>query len=287
MPRQLAIVICLIAAACSATGPDPRPRESGFATRGGVADPYEDGKRHLTAGRYDLAAQRFGQALANDRRSIDALNGLAVAYTRLGRFDIAQTYFERALQVDATSGLTLNNYGWSLIEQGRLRDAKPFLEQALHRAADTDVPVVAGNLERMGHARPPVLIAALESGSRPGDEPRHRLIRLASNVYRLETTTGPVETPEPASLAHDAPSLEVVVGQSSAAAASLEQPRWRAETTPDAPVMTGRVGVAGSAQSSAERYQAAEPALDPFVDQVRPDPVLESEAAAILPGERT
>ena len=51
------IVICLIAAACSAAGPGPRPLEKGFATAGGVADPYADGKRHLAAGRYEVAVE--------------------------------------------------------------------------------------------------------------------------------------------------------------------------------------------------------------------------------------
>jgi tetratricopeptide (TPR) repeat protein len=188
----LVIVTCLIAAACSATAPAPRALESGFATGSGVADPYEDGKGHLAAGRYGLAAQRFGQALANDRRSIDALNGLAIAYTRLGRFDIAQTYFERALQVDATSALTLNNYGWSLIEQGRLRDARAFMELALDHAAEADEPVVAANIESTRRARAPALVAALEEGSPPGARSGGRIIRVAANVHRLATIAGPV-----------------------------------------------------------------------------------------------
>ena len=98
------------------------------------------------AGRYGLAVERFRQVLAGDRRSLDALNGLAIGYTRLGRFDVAQAYFERALEIDAFSAPTLNNYGRALIEQGRLRDARPFLQLALLPRApacgcgSTDVP---------------------------------------------------------------------------------------------------------------------------------------------------
>ena len=250
MRSALVIVTCLIAAACSAAGPDPRPLESGFASRAGVADPYEDGKRHLAAGRYDIAAQRFRQALANDRRSLDALNGLAVAYAGLGRFELAHTYFERALQVDATSALTLNNYGWSLMEQGRLRDAKPFLELALHHAAEADAPVVAANIESLGHAGPSALIAALEKGGPPGAAAGHRLIRVATNVHRLESIAGPVAE---------------------------------------------GVGMAGSAQASAERFRAAEPAVGMpagpqsgvALSEIQAEPAPESEAAAIPSGDET
>jgi tetratricopeptide (TPR) repeat protein len=189
--NALVIVTCLIAAACAATDLSPRPLERGFLTSGGAVEPYEDGKRNLAAGRYEVAIERFGQALANDRISLDALNGLAIAYAGLGRFEIAQSYFERALQIDATSAVTLNNYGWLLIEQGRLRDAKPFLELALRHAADADAPVVATNLESIGRARPSALVATLEKGGPPGAGSGHRLIRVAADVYRLDAADGP------------------------------------------------------------------------------------------------
>ena len=191
MRRVLVIVTCLIAAACSASGPGPRALESRFENRAGVADPYADGKRHLAAGRYDLAAQRFGQALANDRRSIDALNGLAIAYSRLGRFEIAQTHFERALQLDATRASTLNNYGWSLLEEGRLRDAKPFLELALRHATDAEAAVVAANIDVIRRPRSSTLIGALKEDSPPGAVSGYRLVRVAASAYRLETSAGP------------------------------------------------------------------------------------------------
>ena len=295
MRSALVIVTCIIAAACSATGPDPRPRASGFAVSGGVVNPYEDGKSHLAAGRYQLATERFGQALANDRRSVDALNGLAIAYTRLGRFDTAQTYFERALQIDATSAVTLNNYGWSLLEQGRLREARPFLELALQRAAEADVPVVAANVESMGQARPSALIAALEKGSPPEAAFGQRFIRLAANVYRLETDAGLDGPPEPTTVADDAPASQIALRQHPAAVAPPEEAQHRAETTIDSLAMAQGIGMAGAAQAAAEQSPAAEPDLDPPVSrqfddaplESRPEPVPASGAAAILPGEKT
>ena len=286
------IVICLIAAACSAAGPGPRPLEKGFATAGGVADPYADGKRHLAAGRYEVAVERFAQALTSDRRSLDALNGLAIAYTRLGRFDVAQTYFERALQLDATNASTLNNYGWSLIEQGRLQEAKPFLELALRRAEQADVPIVAANLESIGRARPSALVAALGSDSEPEANPGpYRLVRVDDNAYRLDIGAAPAERPEPASPAHDAQSPDGSPRQHDSAVVSPPEPRSRADAN-SAPPVTG-VGRAGLAPGSAAHFRAAEPERDVPVNtpsgggpiRLWPQPPSASEAGPILPGD--
>jgi tetratricopeptide (TPR) repeat protein len=185
--RALLIAICLLAAGCSTGVFEPRPATRGFMPESGVVAPYDDGKRHLAAGRYGVAIERFNQALASDRGSLDALNGLAIAYTRLGRFDVGQAYFERALEIDAFSAATLNNYGRALIEQGRLRDARPFLQLALHHAARADLTVIEANFGSIRSTEPPALVAALrETAPAPASDGR-RLIRLAANRYRLET----------------------------------------------------------------------------------------------------
>jgi hypothetical protein len=245
------IVGSLIAAACSATGPTPRPLESGFSTAAGVADPYADGKKHLAAGRYEVAVQRFAQTLSSDRRSLDALNGLGVAYTRLGRFDVAQTYFERALQLDPTSAATLNNYGWSLMEQGRLRDAKPFLELALEHVADTDAPVVTGNIDRIRRAQPSALVAALESDAGRGARSGQRLLRMGSNVHRLETGTTPLGQPDAATTADHAGPVDEAPGQQAAGLIFSQT-----DPSPEPAAMTEDVG---TASSSPEHGRAGEP----------------------------
>jgi tetratricopeptide (TPR) repeat protein len=208
------IVICLLAAAC-ARAPAPRPLASGFGAEAGVAEPYADGKRHLAEGNYELAAQRFGQALAHDGRSLDALNGLGAAYTRLRRFEGAVTQFERALQIDPTNAATLNNYGWSLIEQGRLREARAFLELARAHRTNAEAPTIAANLENLQHAQRPAILGALEAGSasRASGGP-HRLIRVADNAYVLETAAEPA----PPRAAPDVPLAPLVVQAATAAA---------------------------------------------------------------------
>jgi len=289
--RTLVIVICSVACACSATGPDPRPRASGFATVAGVVDPYGDGKRHLMAGQHELAIQRFKQALADDRRSLGALNGLAIAYTRLGRFEVAQTYFERALQVDATNAVTLNNYGWSLIEQGRLRDARPFLELALRFAADADRPVVVGNIESVGRTRPSALVAALEQGRPPGAASGQRLVRVRANVYRLKAMAGPVGGSEPATVADYAPTPRMALRQSPAAFVSPAQAQAGTDTTSDPTAVAEDRGAVAGAPAPAKPVGAAGSDLNTLLDPARgatpigPEPVPESEAAAALPGE--
>jgi hypothetical protein len=288
----LVIVTCLLTAACAATGFDPRPRGSGFGVTAGVADPYADGKDHLAAARYQLAIERFRQALANDRHSLAALNGLAIAHSRLGHFDVAQTYFERALQIDPTSAVTLNNYGWSLAEQGRLRHAKPFLEQALRRAADDDVPVVAANLESVAQARPPALITALDQDGAPEAASGQRFIRLAANVYRLETTAGTDGPPAPTG-ADDASWSETAHRELPAAVISPEHAPRFTGTMID-PLVVAKDGLSGATRAPGEQSSAAEPGSDLPVNTgldaeplaSRPASPGAPEAAAIAPGDR-
>lgn len=222
MRSALGIVICLLSAAC-ASAPAPRPLASGFGAGGGVADPYADGKRHLADGNYELAAQRFGQALAHDGRSVDALNGLGVAYTLLGRFDSAETQFERALQIEPTNAATLNNFGWTLIEQGRLREARAFLELAHAHGTAAETPAIAGNLESLQRAQRPALLAALAAGNAAqAARGPHRLIRVADSAYLLETTAGPAEPSATPAAPPQGSSASIAVQHDPAATGSSE-----------------------------------------------------------------
>ena len=273
-PRPLVIVVCLLVGGCHASLPEPRALSRGFQPAVGVIAPYDDGKLHLAAGRYGLAIDRFGQALARERGSLDALNGLAIAYTRLGRFDVARAYFDRALEIDAFSALTLNNYGRALIEQGRLQEAGPFLQLALNRASQTELTVIAANVERMRRARPPALVMALRERPSAPTETR-RLIRLASNRYRLETPE-PSSEPQPAAAARGETALN----------ATLEtRPRPAlAEAHARVPVgLAERVGAPGLTFAAA----AAPEALAHHPDKLAVEPQLTGSRTAILTGSRS
>jgi tetratricopeptide (TPR) repeat protein len=288
-PRALVIVVCLLAGGCSASLPEARPLARGFFPTAGVLAPYEDGKRHLAAGRYGLAVERFGQVLARDRRSLDALNGLAIGYARLGRFDVAQAYFERALAVDAFDVATLNNYGRALVEQGRLRDARPFLQLALDQAAPADGAVIAANLESMGSSRPSALVAALRQPDRGQEADGHRLIRLAANRYRLESPGRPVARAEPAIVPAHA---------SLATPAALAEPP-QADPAPEtgpAIVLAAGIGGPGLELASAADLEAlglgldeatAEPQVTAAHAALPSRPVAASRATGLLPGEPT
>jgi len=288
--RALVIVVCLLAAGCQASFPEARPLARGFVPTAGVLAPYEDGKLHLAAGRYGLAIERFGQALASDRRSLDALNGLAIAYTRLGRFDVAQAYFERALEIDALSAPTLNNYGRALVEQGRLRDARPFLQLALQHAAQADLAVIAANVETMNSSRPPALVVALrKSPPAPATDSR-RLIRLAANRYRLETPGEPAAQPEPAVV--DIPLRQQPVG---AVAAPQRQARIEPDAGPSLVLAGGDDGL-GIALASAADLEAlgldpdrlaAEPQFAVQRDALQPRPSAAGRAGILASGEPT
>jgi len=241
--RALMILACLLAGACASSHLEPRPLARGFHPGGGVLAPYEDGRRHLAAGRYGLAIERFGQALGTDRRSVDAMNGLAIAYARLGRFDIAQAYFERALRIDAFHAPTLNNYGRALIDQGRLQDARPFLDLALHHATQEDLAVVAANVAGMNRVDPPALVVALRDAAPTPTSNSRRLVRLAANRYRLETPSGRATWPDQAVVAPHSTAPDSVLR---APAAAVPEPRRQARTKTDAePPVVIAVGIGG------------------------------------------
>jgi Tfp pilus assembly protein PilF len=273
--RALSIVACLLAAGCHASLPEPRALSRGFQPEAQVIAPYEDGKLHLAAGRYGLAIDRFGQALARDRGSLDALNGLAIAYTRLGRFDVARAYFDRALGIDAFSALTLNNYGRALLEQGRLQEAGPFLRLARDRASQTELTVIAANLDNVRRARPPALVAALRGDLASAPSQGRRLIRLASNRYRLETPA-PSSRPQPAFAAR----------RGTALGATLEARQRPARAAAQASVPVGLAassGAPGLARAAAAELQV----LAPHADKLVAEPQVAASRTAILAGSRT
>lgn len=195
MHRAFILVFCALLGACAGNLPEMRPSSSGFAAGGSVLHPFEEAKRDLAAGRNGLAVRRFGEELGRQPRSLDALNGIAVAYARLGRHDVAQAYFERALELDPRDAATLNNYGRSLVDQGRLRDARPFLEQALRYAGESDIPVIASNMLTIRHATPPNVLTALRRSEEPQLGPR--LVRVAVDHHQLQTAIMPAGGPGP------------------------------------------------------------------------------------------
>jgi hypothetical protein len=96
---------------------------------------YDQGKRHLQLRSPGLAVESFKQALKDDPNSVEALNGLAVAYDRLGRPDVSQKFLDQALALDSESAVTLNNLAYLNLVQGNTAVAVAYAERA-QMAAD-------------------------------------------------------------------------------------------------------------------------------------------------------
>jgi hypothetical protein len=131
---------------------EPRPVvPEGYAMKkGSGSELYEQGKRQLQAGHAALAIDAFRRASRVQPDSIDALNGLAVAYDRIGRYDLSRRYYEAALGREPTSAMLLHNFGYSLALQGKRDEGRALIEKAL---ASGDAAVLArgrANLATLG-----------------------------------------------------------------------------------------------------------------------------------------
>ncbi|WP_416907604.1 MAG: tetratricopeptide repeat protein [Polymorphobacter sp.] len=104
------------------------------------ADHYARAKLLLAGGDVPGAMAAFRRVLAEEPRSVDAMNGLGVTYDRMGRHDVARGWYEAALAVAPEDGAVLANLGYSLTLQGEWREAIPWLQAA---ARSRDATAVA------------------------------------------------------------------------------------------------------------------------------------------------
>lgn len=275
----LAAMACLLAGACTPTTYELRPTSAGFVEADGVADPYRDGKRQLEAGRFGLATQRFRQALAQDRSSIDVLNGLAVAYAGLGRTPLAEIYLQRALDLRHDDVATLNNYGRLLLEQGRLQEARLMLDLAARSASGADQVVVDANRALL---QPDTQVA----GKAPLLPPV-RLERAALTTFQLRTGTAATTPGGPAAHAPAAPPLAI---EATFSTAPISRSRVSTAEVEPFVVVANALGVNGLAATW--RRQLAEsgirigtianaPSFGHSVTEIRYRPVFAGEAKAI------
>jgi tetratricopeptide (TPR) repeat protein len=110
----------------------PVYRAQGGASEMGQQSNYSLGKQYFLDGRYGLALEAFQAELAQNKRSVSALNGIAACYDKLKRYDLALSYYYKALQIQSDSVRTLSNLGYSFILQGRFQEADKVLRLALH-----------------------------------------------------------------------------------------------------------------------------------------------------------
>ena len=126
-----------------------------------------EGRRHLEDGRADMAVTAFRQVLRKDRKDLQALNGLAIAYSELGREDLATEMFSRALSIAPNDAATLNNIGFSALRRADAMLARHYLMKAQSRNADLEE--VEGNLARLAMLETIAHRPAFERSQRPGN----------------------------------------------------------------------------------------------------------------------
>ena len=106
--HMAALVSCLGSLGCTTTPQlTIKPLQRGGAQPTG--DAYAEAKRQLEAGNMALAVDGFRRAVRQSPGSVDALNGLAVAYDNLGRFDLSRRFYELALAADPANAKVRHN----------------------------------------------------------------------------------------------------------------------------------------------------------------------------------
>lgn len=164
-----------------------------YAARGTPleAGVYELGKRQLAAGNAGLAIDAFRRALRTDPASVEALNGLAVAYDRIRRFDLSRRYYEQALGIDPRSAVALHNFGYSLALQGKAAEGRELLARAAELGDQQVKSKAQHHLASIDNAGAP----AVASRTLPVvvSVARQWIERTTASVQTLVTTADPVE----------------------------------------------------------------------------------------------
>jgi hypothetical protein len=169
---KLASVLLLTLSSCMASK-SVEIRPVGAASPVTADEAYAEAKRQLERGNIGLAIDGFRKAVRRSPESVDAMNGLAVAYDRLGRFDLSRRFYELALAAQPSNAKVRNNLAISLKMQGRNEEA------AALRAESTGVQV-AVTLAPLPAREPAAVVR---------DGPR--LERLSTQEIVLVTIGGP------------------------------------------------------------------------------------------------
>ncbi|OQX47725.1 MAG: hypothetical protein B0D85_00670, partial [Candidatus Sedimenticola endophacoides] len=177
------IAAALLMAGCNATNTaniKPVYRVTGDSRPTHADDAYTQGKRLFAKGLYGSAIEQFSRQLAENPKSVQALNGLGASYDQLGRYQIAMRYYYRALELDPDSPLTLNNLGYSLALQGRKGQARELLALALrndpaNQYANSNIRMIEDTLPRQADVGTDAVAAAQPATTPETDrtEPRH------------------------------------------------------------------------------------------------------------------
>jgi Flp pilus assembly protein TadD len=153
-------LMALFIAACSHAArlmPDMQPTGEAISAAGDHA--FTEGKRHLAFGKPALAVTEFRKSLVRRGRTVDTLNGLAIAYAELGRHGLSIRYFEQALDLQPDDPTTLNNIGYAALRRGETKLAGRYLAKA--RAHASGDAAISRNLAQLATYEGSVALASL------------------------------------------------------------------------------------------------------------------------------
>lgn len=138
----VAVLYALMAMGGCSAGPDVQ-----IAGEPAPGISIAEGRRLLEEGRAVEAVTAFRQLLRRQGADLQALNGLAIAYSELGRADLATEMFSRALTMAPDDAATLNNIGFSALRRADVMLARHYLTRAHGRNGELEE--IEGNLARL------------------------------------------------------------------------------------------------------------------------------------------
>lgn len=172
-PKLASVLLILLSSCATTRSVEVRPvGEQRAAT---PDEAYAEAKLQLERGNIGLAVDGFRKAVRRSPDSVDAMNGLAVAYDRLGRFDLSRRFYELALAADPANPKVRHNLVVSLRLQGRNQEA------------------AALQAETTGKSVAVALAAPLAPPPEPAPAAREglRLERMSTQEIALVTIEGP------------------------------------------------------------------------------------------------
>ncbi len=120
----------LVLTACVTT--TDAPKKQPVDKRSALENYIQLGMTYLNKGNRDGAIGAFTKAIALDKKSAEAHQGLAMVHQINGENELAEKSFKKALKGRADFSMSgiKNSYGRFLFEEGRVEEALPYFEEA-------------------------------------------------------------------------------------------------------------------------------------------------------------
>jgi hypothetical protein len=120
-PRLACVALLILSSCMTSRSVQVRPLAGAPVMSAGEA--FAEGKRQLEHGNIGLAVDSFRKAVRRSPESVEAMNGLAIAYDQLGRYDLSRRFYELALAAEPANPKVRHNLAVSLRLQGRNGEA--------------------------------------------------------------------------------------------------------------------------------------------------------------------